>query len=244
MDVSAIIPVYNGESLVGDALNSIFAQTRLPGEVIVVDDGSTDSTAGVVQSYGDRVHYVFQDNRGPSAALNRGLELARGEMIAMLDADDAWTPDKLERQAGLLDKDPSVDMVAGMTRWFRTNPQTEAVETFPEDRAMLCLSCATMRKSVFDKVGAMASDLPLYGFDTDWFFRAKEAGANLVLHEEVTLLYRRHRANVTNNQGLDRRFFLNSIKRSLERRRRADHSVTPLSAWLDADEKPIQLRPS
>jgi len=244
MRVSVIIPVHNGEAVVGDALESVHRQTRLPEEVVVVDDGSMDRTAAVVKAFGGRVRFAHQRNQGPSVALNHGLGLARGEAVAFLDADDMWSEDKLELQVRLLEKDPSVDVVAGQTRWFRVHPVTGAFDVYPEDRVMLSLSCATMRRSVFEQVGSFDAKLPLYGFDSDWFLRAKEAGAKLVIHREVTLYYRRHAANVTNNQELDKRFYLNSIKRSLQRRRRLDEPVHPLSPWFGGSRQPIRLRPS
>lgn len=244
MKVSVVIPVYNGESLVGDALGSIRDQTRRPDEVVVVDDGSTDATAEVVRDFGGLVRYVYQENQGPTVALNHGLRIAEGEAIAFLDADDRWSDDKLELQVGLLEQDASIDIVAGQTRWFRRHPETGAVDVYPEDRLMLCLSSAIMRSSVFARVGTFDESLPLYGFDSDWFFRAKEANVNLVIHREVTLYYRRHDANVTNHRDLDRRYYLNSIRRSLERRRQSDHSVAAFSAWLGDDRELVRLRSS
>src|ERR687893_681850 len=96
--VSCIVPVFNGERYLQAALDSIFAQTYRSLEVLVVDDGSTDNTAAIVGSYGDRVRYLQQDNHGPSAARNRGIEAATCEFIAFLDADDLWHAEKLERQ--------------------------------------------------------------------------------------------------------------------------------------------------
>src|SRR5690242_4967891 len=93
--VTCIVPVFNGERYLGEALDSIFAQGHQPLEVLVVDDGSTDGSAAVAKSYGDRVRYFFQPNAGPAAARNLGLEAARGEFIAFLDADDLWHRDKL-----------------------------------------------------------------------------------------------------------------------------------------------------
>jgi glycosyltransferase involved in cell wall biosynthesis len=96
--ISCIVPVYNGELYLGEAIHSILAQTYRPLEVIVVDDGSRDGTYDVAANYGDRLRYVRQANAGPGAARNHGLNLARGEYVAFLDADDIWHPEKLMRQ--------------------------------------------------------------------------------------------------------------------------------------------------
>lgn len=96
--VSVVIPVYNGERYVTDAIASVLGQSYPPLECIVVDDGSTDGTAGVVERYGDQVAVVRVDNGGVARARNTGAARARGRWIAFLDADDVWLPDRLEKQ--------------------------------------------------------------------------------------------------------------------------------------------------
>jgi glycosyltransferase involved in cell wall biosynthesis len=101
-EVSAVIPVYNGERYVAEAIRSALGQSLPPVECIVVDDGSTDASAEVAMSFGEAVTYVHQENGGVSLARNRGAACARGEVVAFLDHDDVWLPDKLERQLALL----------------------------------------------------------------------------------------------------------------------------------------------
>ncbi|MDR5708499.1 MAG: glycosyltransferase family 2 protein, partial [Armatimonadota bacterium] len=96
--VSLVIPAHNAEAYLREALDSVFAQTRPPDEVIVVDDGSLDRTPEIAASYGDRVRLVRQPNRGEAAARNTGVRVAQGELIAFLDADDAWLPGYLTSQ--------------------------------------------------------------------------------------------------------------------------------------------------
>ena len=100
--ISAIIPTYNRADLVGDAIDSILAQTYPNVEIIVVDDGSTDNTQERLARYGDRIRMIYQENAGPSAARNKGIAAANGEFISFLDSDDLWLPTKLERQVKLL----------------------------------------------------------------------------------------------------------------------------------------------
>jgi glycosyltransferase involved in cell wall biosynthesis len=100
--VSVIIPTFNREAIIGDAIQSALQQTYSNIEVVVVDDVSSDNTAGVLAKFGDQIRTVVQKNAGPSAARNRGLELARGELIAYLDSDDTWLPNKLSEQVRLL----------------------------------------------------------------------------------------------------------------------------------------------
>lgn len=102
--VSVVIPTYNAAWCVGRAIDSVLAQSWQDLELIVVDDGSTDGTAGVLQGYGDRILRIDQSNAGMSAARNAGIGAARGRYIAFLDADDRWLPDKLARQVPLLEQ--------------------------------------------------------------------------------------------------------------------------------------------
>src|SRR4051812_41844998 len=99
---SVIIPCYQGEPVVREAIDSALRQTYQPTEVVVVDDGSTDASVEVLRSFGGRIRWETGPNRGASAARNRGLELARGELIQFLDADDLLHEDKIERQAEVL----------------------------------------------------------------------------------------------------------------------------------------------
>lgn len=108
--VSVVVPAYNAEQYIEDALTSIFAQTYTDFEVIVVDDGSTDNTREIVNTFNDpRLRYVYQKNAGPSVARNTGINLSRSEYIAFLDADDQWEPQFLEQMLAVLEEDPSAD---------------------------------------------------------------------------------------------------------------------------------------
>src|ERR1051325_9985223 len=108
--VSAIIPVFNGERFVGDAIRSILDQTVNDIEIIVIDDGSTDRTRKVVGEFGDRVIYRYQENAGADRAYNHGIALASGEFVAFLDHDDRWIPQKLATQLEILSRHPEVGL--------------------------------------------------------------------------------------------------------------------------------------
>ncbi len=109
--VSVVVPCYNAERYLAAALDSALAQEGVTVEVLVADDGSGDGTAGVLARYADRVQVLRQDHRGPSAARNACLRAARGEYVALLDADDRFRPGKLARQARVLDARPDVGLV-------------------------------------------------------------------------------------------------------------------------------------
>src|SRR5579863_8357953 len=111
--VSVLIGVYNGAPYLGAALDSVFAQTYRPLEVIVVDDGSDDGSAQVARGYGDRVIYAYQDNAGNGSARNHAVRLASSDLFAFMDADDLAAPDRIALQFAALEADPGVDVVYG-----------------------------------------------------------------------------------------------------------------------------------
>ena len=115
--VSVVIPAYNVEKFVARAIDSVLSQTRRADEIIVVDDGSTDSTAAEVSKFGPRIRFVRQENAGASAARNAGIEAATSEWIAFLDADDEWLPEKLQLQIEHLKRNP--DLVWTTANFYR-----------------------------------------------------------------------------------------------------------------------------
>ena len=108
LTISVVIPTYNYGRFIAEAIRSVFDQTLLPSEVIVVDDGSTDNTADIVREFREVVKYVRQENAGVCAARNRGVLESTGELIAFLDADDIWEPTKLELQAAKFEADAAI----------------------------------------------------------------------------------------------------------------------------------------
>jgi glycosyltransferase involved in cell wall biosynthesis len=116
MNISVVIPCFNREARLGAAIESALGQELAPLEIVVVDDGSTDGSAVVAESFGEPVRVIRTPNRGPSAARNLGIEEARGDWIAFLDSDDVWSPEKLTRQAEALTAYPGVSLVFADTR--------------------------------------------------------------------------------------------------------------------------------
>lgn len=111
--VSVIIPTHNTARHIAEAIESVLAQTYQDYEIIVVDDGSTDNTPEVIAPYRDQIRYVWQASQERAVARNHGLHLAQGELIAFLDSDDIWLPDKLERQVAALDRYNQAVLVYG-----------------------------------------------------------------------------------------------------------------------------------
>jgi glycosyltransferase involved in cell wall biosynthesis len=116
--VSAVIPAYNTERYLRRAIDSVLAQRYRPLECIVVDDGSTDRTAEIARSFGERVHYIRQPNAGASAARNAGIQAARGAYIAFLDSDDYWLDTKLDSQMRVMRAHPGLRLVSTQWTWL------------------------------------------------------------------------------------------------------------------------------
>jgi glycosyltransferase involved in cell wall biosynthesis len=149
--VSVVIPTYNCAEFICEALDSVLAQTYPRLEIIVVDDGSTDDTRKRVQMYGDRIHYIRKENGGISSARNTGIKMATGEFIALLDADDLWHPQKLERQMLILQDNVSFLASGTAVENFVNEPSSLASSFSAETR----FSVLSMRDLVFgDSIGS------------------------------------------------------------------------------------------
>lgn len=237
--VSVIVPVYNGEDFLANALESINQQNYEPLEIIIVDDGSTDDSAQIAKSFAG-VHYTYQNNCGPAAARNTGLKLARGEIIAFLDQDDYWPANKLALQVPKLAEQPSTDVVLGRTQAVRLVQSSAAgpakFVSFLGPRIHMLLSCAVFRKLVFDRLGFFDESLEYYNDDMDWFMRAREAGISMVMLNEVTLFWRMHEKNTSRDQLVRDRALTEVLKRSLDRRRKAGADVAVVPKFSDFDE--------
>lgn len=172
--VSVVIPSFNRVETLQRALASVLAQTRLADEIIVVDDGSTDSTAEMIRNNFPDVVYLFQTNRGVSAARNTGIEHASGEWIALLDSDDEWLPEKLHRQLALLENslELSDDQKVCHTEeiWVRNGKRVNQMKKHEKAGGWIyqrCLPICAMspssiviHRSVFDEVGLFDENLP------------------------------------------------------------------------------------
>jgi glycosyltransferase involved in cell wall biosynthesis len=220
--VSVVVPVYNGDKFIGEAIASLRRQGHPNLEIIVVDDGSTDGTADVVaQAAGPDLHYIRQANSGPPAARNTGVRAARGAVLGFLDADDLWTDDKLALLLPRLMSDPEVDIVYGRTQIMVQSGNTGGKLMFTpyqEPKAALTLQGGLFRSAVFQRVGLFDPE-QRYADDVEWFLRAQDRGLKIVSYPEVTWYYRRHGQNITNQVGDHQDFLAVLIKKSLNRRR-------------------------
>ena len=154
--VSVIIPVYNGERFLAEAVETVHAQEYDRLEIIVVDDGSTDRTSEIITSLKGDIQRIGQKNSGPAAARNKGLSVARGDVIAFLDADDLWPETKLNTQIPLLVDHPEVDIITGLVQYVEL-PEAEpsGIRFQSQDNSAIHVhpGAGLFRRAVFEKVG-------------------------------------------------------------------------------------------
>jgi len=188
--VSAIIPVFNGSATLREAIDSVLDQSSHDLELIVVDDGSTDSTPAVIDSYGGQIRQMRQSNAGPAAARNAGVKKARGEYLAFLDADDRWLPEMLERAILMLDSDRDCVVAYGNLVMVDSDGRSLATYLIGDEYAHapsmeeilrrmwpIMPSAALIRRSAFDACGGFVEDFRGAGFeDAFLWLRLREQG--------------------------------------------------------------------
>lgn len=217
--ISVIIPAYNAAGFLADAIASIQAQHYTPLEIIVVDDGSTDATAQVAAKFNDAV-YIHQENGGPAAARNTGIGLARGDIIAFLDADDLFPPGSLSALLDHLNAGSHSQAVMGRVQVFLRDAPAGEFKPYRTPGYITSLPAGLYRKNLFAQIGLLDTALR-QGEDVDWFLRAREAGVTIETIEATTLYYRLHENNLTRDRQQNQKFFVAALKRSLDRRRRS-----------------------
>jgi glycosyltransferase involved in cell wall biosynthesis len=168
--VSVILPTYNRSAFISSAVDSVLNQTYTRFELIVVDDGSTDHTPALLERYGDAIKVVRQENQGVSAARNRGIRTAAGDLIALLDSDDYWLPKKLEEQVALFNSQPDLLICQTEEIWIRNGRRVNPKKRHQKQSGMiferslpLCLvspSAVMLHRALFDEVGLFDETLP------------------------------------------------------------------------------------
>lgn len=205
--VSVVIPTYNRADYLQEAIDSVLAQAYTDYEIIVLDDGSTDNTKEALAHYKDKIKYFYQENRGPTAAKNSGMQKARGEYIAFLDDDDLWLPEKLAKQVEALDNNQKLAFVCSgsyvidssgqrIDEWKKVTQNQETFSNLYEANFVFTLTVMIRRKclaatGLFDENLSIVQDYDL------WLRLAKRypfAYIALPLAQ-----YRKHDSNVTKN---------------------------------------------
>jgi glycosyltransferase involved in cell wall biosynthesis len=222
--ISVVIPAYNAEKYLAEALESVWAQTRQPFEVVAIDDGSTDGTAAVLEANADRIRTMRQENQGICAARNAGIAMAEGDVIAFLDSDDLWPEESLEARAAVLEADPDLDGVVGVVEQFLcpriSEDQKDQYVVPPESRVGRLAGAMLLRRRAFDKAG-MFNPAVSMGDTMDWVLRADAAGVTMKPLDTLVLRRRIHGSNFTVKQKPDQAGYLKILKAHLDRQRQA-----------------------
>lgn len=219
---SVIIPVHNGDRYLTEAVDSVLAQTYRVSEIIVVDDGSTDSSPSIAQKYRDSVHYEYQPQQGAGAARNRGVELARGNFLAFLDADDLWTTDKLTQQVKAFEHEAELDAVFGQVRQFHSPdlpPKAkDKIYCPPQLMASDLPSAMLVKWESFLRVGLFETHLQIGEF-VSCYARVTGGGLQTKLVPELVALRRLHQRHTSLQRHQAKTDFARLLKASIDRRR-------------------------
>ena len=236
--VSVIIPVFNGAKYLSECIHSVLAQSHPATEIVVVDDGSTDESASIASHFADSQQrrepnseaaqgpdrrVLNPPQRGPGAARNRGFEASTCDVLAFLDADDLWTPEKLERQMAAFGEDPELDLVSGLMQNF-CSPELDAelrqrLAFVREPIPAMLLSAIIVRRESFLRCGLFDEELQ-FGDFIPWWGRAQDLGLKTHSLNEVVTFRRIHETNFNRTHPEYRRDYLSAAKQVLERRRR------------------------
>jgi len=210
MQVTTIIPAYNAAEYVATAIESALEQKAVSQQIIVIDDGSTDATPRVLENFGERIEVIRQDNLGLSAARNAGIQAARGELIAFLDADDVWCDNKLAKQVAILRDNPEVAMVHSRTvSWDAANGRENDFVKAPSkdyrddcfsklyESNAICVSSVMVRTSCLQQIGGFDERIvrpTTQDYDL-WLRIAFQHRLEFI--DDKGVLYRRHSSNAS-----------------------------------------------
>lgn len=225
--VSVIIPVFNSESYLAQAIESVLSQNFHSFELIVVDDGSTDHSREIALSY-PQVKYCYQQNNGVAEARNRGIQISRGDFLAFLDADDLWLPEKLSLQIAAFGNDSSLEIVTGYVEQFvspEIDPDTAKRYSFP-DRPLVGYSPSAImiKRSALEKTGVFHEDFQ-GGEVISWFANVFEKRVNILIMQDVIARRRIHGNNISIRKKPGKEKAITRILKSSLDRRRAKRQI-------------------
>ena len=218
--VSVIIPVFNGEHFIREAVENVLSQNYPALEIIIINDGSTDGTEAIIKQLPVDVRYFTQDNCGPAAARNKGIRDASGEFITFLDVDDLWPENNLNIMVDEMLKNPEMDVIRGYAQLMEFNKTSGRYDYIgnPKEAWQDYIGAAIYRKTAFKKIGLFDSMLR-FAEDVDWFMRAHEKKLKMKRLEEISLFVRRHGGNMTEGKNILELNVIKVFKKSLERKR-------------------------
>jgi glycosyltransferase involved in cell wall biosynthesis len=221
--VSVVLPIWNGERYLAEAIESVLGQSHPSVELVIVDDGSTDGGPELAASYPE-VKLIRQENRGVAAARNRGVSESTGDLLAFIDQDDVYAPEKLELQVAELERRPDAGVCVCVME-FVLEPGCELPEWVNPKLLGLevpswQLGCLLIRREAFDRVGPFDTSYR-WCSDADWFVRMRDGGVRDTVIDDVLMRYRIHESNdsgTTNGMWSEQ---LRVFRSSVHRKRRA-----------------------
>ena len=195
-DYSVIMPIMNAEKYITQTLESIFSQTILPKEIIVIDDNSTDRTVEVVSSYSQIIKVLPNPKSGVASATNFAVPQVATEFVSFLDCDDLWMPTKAEKQIDYLNNNPAMDVVcSSVLNFSKENFEDVNFQATREFAPSRLFTASTFRRQTFEKFGPLNESVGHFGWLYAWWSRADEAGINTGTINEVHLQRRIHESN-------------------------------------------------
>lgn len=219
---SVIVPVLDGARHIRECLQSALTQLAPADELIVIDNGSTDGTPDIVRGIADpRIRVLNESRRGPAAARNAGLRIARGRHLTFLDSDDIWVPGRVAALQAAIASQPGANAAYGRIRL-----RYDGVA--PDDRSVFdgafvqnwSLWSYTFDRSLIERTGPLDESLPM-GEDIEYILRLRRAGMSSAVSDEIVSIYRRHAGNVSNDRVAVQATFMRAISRNVARIRAA-----------------------
>jgi len=220
--ISVIIPVYNAEQYLAEAIESILDQSFKPSEIIVINDGSDDKSGTCAEKYWPQVTMIYQKHQGISAARNRGIKKASGDYLAFLDADDIWVREKLQWQVDVFQQNPAVDLVYGHVKQFYSpelpDSFKEKIEIRKEIAPAHLSSAMLIKHQAFYQVGLFDTKW-ITGIDQEWHMRAVDQKLNMVMLPQVVYRRRLHQDNLGRRMKKFENQRLHILKAAIDRRK-------------------------
>lgn len=223
-DVAVVLPVHNGARYLAESIESVLDQTLAPSEVVVVDDGSTDETPAVLESFGRSIRVITRPHEGYARAVNRGVAATTSPLVAVQDDDDVAVSTKLEVLVEAITADPRVDAVFGAVVQFVSPELDDATRRSfvfdPAPAVVELLTTGVFRRARWDALGGLDAGL-VTAANVDWFSRMLAANAPIDYVDAIVYRRRLHESNVGVRLRELKRADLLTIVRSHVGRRRA-----------------------
>ncbi|AWV99993.1 glycosyltransferase family 2 protein [Arcticibacterium luteifluviistationis] len=221
LPISVIIPIFNAEKHLRQALDSVLNQSQSASEIIVINDGSTDNTLQILNGYANHLRIINRENKGPAFTVNEGISLSKNDWLCFLDADDLWTNNKLEKQYRFTQENPNTNVFFGMSEQFLSEElseeQKKRITLIKNPQNGMLRSTMMVHKSIFGQTSFFDTTL-VFGEFIDWFTKLKEHGIPYLIQDELFHLRRLHPNSLTSKRE-HLSDFAKLLKRKLDRER-------------------------